>query len=257
VAADDKRRPDDDEKAAAEVAKHERRTLAGSYFDRALSELRASGSADALYPDHGSGLRLTPSRGALGRRIAGDRRREATRSAVLFAMLAAEAYANQYLQIHLSGEEFEAADRLPTFEKFILGPRLVGGAVLLERGREPAQTLRKLLRQRTVLVHPKLAPAGSDGPEYTPLEAAQFIVAVAESAGWLIANSDPRPGFDMKAMAVDQDREFILEFARKATERLPEPTDPPAPNLIIAIWEKAIEEQANARGVSLPDTGSD
>lgn len=230
--------------AEKEIERHERQTLAGSYIERALEELRASGSSDELYPRRGDGVRASPAmRRSLGKRIARARRREATRSAVLFAMLAAEAYANQYLQIHLSGEEFAAADRLPTFEKFILGPKLVRGEILLERGQEPAQTLRKLLNQRSVLVHPKLAAPGSDGPEYTPLEAAEFIIAVADAAGWLLANSDPRPHIGMSLVAVDQERKFFLDFAKKATERLPEMTDPPAPRLALAVWTRWMEEE--------------
>lgn len=98
------------EQAEQEVARHERQTLAGSYLERALVELRASGSSDSLYPITHAGVRVSPPmRGALGKRIARGRREESTRSAVLFAMLAAEAYANQYLQIHLTGEEFSAA----------------------------------------------------------------------------------------------------------------------------------------------------
>ena len=92
-------------------------------------------------------------RGALGKRIAKGRQRESIRSAVLFALLAAEAFANQYLQTHLSGKEFEAADKLPTLDKFLLGPRLVSGASLLDRGGEPAGTLKELCKQRGPLVH--------------------------------------------------------------------------------------------------------
>ncbi len=158
-------------------------------------------------------------------------------------MLAAEAYANQYLQIHLSGAEFKAADRLSTFEKFILGPRLVRGQSLLERDREPAQTLKRLLDQRTNLVHPKLAPVGSDGLVYTPDEVAQFIVAVADAAGTLIANSDPRPEIDMTVLTIDQEREFFLDFGRKATEGLPGIEDPPAPDLVMAIWTRWLDER--------------
>jgi hypothetical protein len=158
-------------------------------------------------------------------------------------MLAAEAYANQYLQIHLTGEEFTAADRLPTFEKFILGPRLVRGESLLDRGRQPAQTLKKLLDQRSTLVHPKLAPPDSDGPSYTPLDAAEFIVAVADAAGCLIANSDPCPDIDMTLIAVDQERKYFLNFGREATERLPEITNPPAPELVLAVWTRWAKEQ--------------
>jgi hypothetical protein len=209
VAEDHERRPTGDEKEAEAVARHERKTLARSYLDRAVKELRASGSSDTLYPDYRVSGGLRPIRGAIGKRLAQNRCREATRSAVLFAMLAAEAYANQYLQTHLTGEEFKAADRMATFEKFILGPRLVRGNELLERGREPAQTLKKLLSQRSALVHPKLAPPGRDGPEYTPLEAAEFIVATAESASWLLANFHPEAKHETTVMVIAQERDFF------------------------------------------------
>lgn len=245
----------ENEQIQQEVARHERRTLAGSYLDRALEELRAAGSPDDLYPAYGGRRKFTPIGGAIGKRLAKGRQREATRSAVLFAMLAAEAYVNQYLQIHLTGDEFEAADRLPTFEKFILGPRLVGGSEILGRGEEPAQTLKKLLSQRSQLAHPKLAPPGSDGPEYTPLEAAQFIVAAAEAAGWLLANSDPRPQIDPTMIVVDQEREYFLDFARRVTDRLPEVTDPPAPDLVLEVWMKSAkrhQEESKAKQAADP-----
>jgi hypothetical protein len=232
--------------AQGEVEKHKRQTLAGSYLERALDELRASGSSDMLYPAYSAqheGVRTSRGiRGALGERIAKGRRREFTRSAVLFAMLAAEAYANQYLQIHLTGEEAKAADRLPTFEKFVLGPRLARGEKLLDRGREPAQTLKRLLDQRSVLVHPKLASSGGRLPSYTPLQAAEFIVAVADAAGWLIANSDPRPRLDMAVIAVDQERAYFLDFGHQATEQLPKYSDPPAPELVLAVWTRWADE---------------
>ena len=183
-------------------------------------------------------------RGKRGRRIAKGRQVEHTRSGVLFAMLAAEAFANQYLQVHLSGEEFAAADRLPTLDKFILGPRLVRGESLLERGREPAQTLKKLLGQRSALVHPKLAKPGQDGPIYTPEEVAQFNVAVVDAATWLMANSDPPPErLPMGIIAVEREREYFLEFGRMATERLPEINDDPAPDLVLTVWGRWMDEE--------------
>jgi hypothetical protein len=184
-------------------------------------------------------------RGALGKRIAKGRQRESTRSAVLFALLAAEAFANQYLQTHLSGKEFEAADKLPTLDKFLLGPRLVSGASLLDRGGEPAGTLKELCKQRGPLVHPKLAKPGegSDGPVYTPEEAARYIVAVADAAGWLLANSDPSQS-DMTVIAVDQERDYFLRFGQQVTERLPKITDDPAPDLVLTVWDRWVEKAA-------------
>ena len=160
----------------------------------------------------------------------------ATRSAVLFGMLAAEAYVNQFLEIHLTGAEADAADRLPTFEKFMLGPRLAGATDLFDRGGEPAGTLKKLFNQRTPLSdHLWVAPAKSQGPTYTPLEVAEFIVAVADAAITLIANSNPRPGFDLAIVAVQETPEYFLDYGRSATEVLPRPDDPPSPDLVMEL----------------------
>ncbi|HEY5709504.1 MAG TPA: hypothetical protein VIS51_08925 [Solirubrobacterales bacterium] len=244
--------PENPPDAEKEVARHLRVTLAGSYLDRALKELRASGSPDTLYePRFRNPRDSRPVRGALGRRLATSRQREATRSAVLFAMLAAEAYVNQFLEIHLTGAEADAADRLPTFEKFMMGPRLADGTDLFDRGAEPAGTLKKLLNQRTPLVHPKLAPPKSQGPTYTPLEAAEFIVAVANAAITLIANSDPRPKLDLAIVAVQETPDYFLDYGRRATEGLPDPDGPPSPDLVLEILtrmtEKEMEEAEEGR----------
>jgi hypothetical protein len=230
------------EQAKREVARHQRDTLAGSYLQRAIKELRASGSSDALYENRFKGT-TPPVRGGVGKRLARLRRREATRSAVLFAMLAAEAYANQYLQIHLSDAEADAADRLSTFEKIMLGPRIDRGQDLFDRSGEPAHTLKKLLQQRTPLVHPKLAKSGSSAPEYTPLEAAEFIVAVADAAGMLIANSDPRPHMDITMLAVNAEPEDFLNFGHRATDALPTPDAAPAPDLVMEILTRWTQEE--------------
>jgi hypothetical protein len=236
------------ERAKEEVAHHQRDTLAGSYLSRAIKELRASGSSDALYePRLGEAGTAPPARGAISKRLAKLRRREATRSAVLFAMLAAEAYANQYLQIHLTGAEADAVDRLPTFEKFMLGPRIARGQDLFDRSGEPAHTLKRLLAQRTALVHPKLAKSGSRAPEYTPLEVAEFIVALADAAGTLIANSDPRPHLDITMLAVNAEPDDFLNYGRTATNTLPDPSDAPAPDFVFEIltrWSQAEMEKS-------------
>src|SRR6185312_13198911 len=101
----------------------------------------------------------------------------------------------------------------------------------------------------------KLAPPGSDGPEYTPLKAAQFIVAAAEAAGWLLANSDPRPQIDSTMIIVDQEREYFLDFARQVTERLPEVTDPPAPDLVMAVWMKWMKQSRERKDATQASEG--
>jgi len=229
--------PDSSARAERETKRRERSSLAGSYLNRAIDDLRASGSSDRLYyviPAPGGEGRVP--RAALGKRLARGRQRDFTRSSVLFAILAAEAYANQYLQAHLSGKEFEAADKLPTFDKYLLGPRLVSGQDLLDRQEEPAGTLRELLSERSKLVHPKL-DKGSGAPRYTPADAARYIVAVADSAGWLLANSEPVQ-FDLTVATVDSERQLFLAYGRKATDSLAKPSDAPAPDLVSEAWRR-------------------
>lgn len=242
----DEQRPD---RAEGEAQRLEQTTLGGSYLSQAVDELRASGSSDrllAVLPVRDG--RRTAMRGAISRRLAVGRQRQCTRSAVLFAIFAAEAYANQYLQWHLPPKDFEAADRLPTLDKYLLGPRLVGVGGLLERGREPAQTLQELLSKRSALVHPKLQPHGADsgGDEagLTPYDAARYIVAVADAAGALLAhsaNAESRKAFDVTVATVDMEREVFLSFGKAATERLPGPTDDPAPNLMYEAWQRWLD----------------
>jgi len=231
-------------------------TVASSYLDQAVDELRASGSSDSLFPVH-MRAPITATRKVsariqvLGESLARGRRVQRSRSSVLYSILAAEAYANQYLQWHLSREEFSAADRLPTFDKFLLGPRLVRGNALLKRGAEPAQTLRDLLALRSKLVHPKVptgenvgTPGLFDDPAefavYNPRDAARYIVAVADCASWLLANSEPAH-FDIVAAAIDGEREIFLEYGERATTAMPKHTDPPAPDLLQSAYTRLAE----------------
>jgi hypothetical protein len=139
----------------------------------------------------------------------------------MFSICAAEAYANQYLQWHLPPEDFKAADKLPTLDKYLLGPRLIGVGSLLERGSEPTQTLQELLSKRSALVHPKLQPhsadPGDDDAGATPHDAARYIVAVADAAGALLAhsaNAESRKMFDVTVATVDMEREVFLSFGK-------------------------------------------
>jgi hypothetical protein len=237
---------------ADEVDRRRRETLGGSYLVRAVDELRSSGSSDALYRGYWTDRVLADPmrRGAIiGAATAEARiwRVEFARTAILFCLLAAEAFANQYLQWHLTGAEFEAADRLPTFDKYVLGPRLVHGGDLLARAAEPARTLKQLLKLRSRLVHPKLQPerpasgATVDPPDFkdfNPSGAARYLVAVALAAGSLLTDSPPGSRVDVVVAVIDQERQFFLDFGKRATDELPPFGSEPAPDLFREAIDK-------------------
>jgi len=232
--------------AADEVERRWRETLGGSYLEQAIGQLRSSGSPDALYRGYPPLRRLPadPMQQAMliaGATLSARRRRvESARSAILYCILAAEAYANQYLQSHLTGAEFDAADRLPTFDKYVLAPRLVRGGDPLERTAEPARTLKRLLKLRSRLVHPKLQdrrPAGAaadDPPEFedfNPHAAACYLVAVAQAAGWLLASGAcPGSRGDIVVAVIEGERQFFLDFGKRASDELPPFESEPAPD---------------------------
>lgn len=246
--------------AEAEVERHRRETLGSSYLVRAIEDLRASGSSDALYREYFTDRILAEPdparRGAIiGAATAEARiwRVEFARSTTLFGILAAEAYANQYLQRRLTGAEFDAADRLRTFDKYVLAPRLVRGGDPLDRAAEPAQTLQKLLKLRSSLVHPKLQPerppgsATIDPPDFedfNPAAAARYLVAVALAARWLLTDSPPGSRVDVVIAIVDQERQFFLDYGERAAGELPAFGSEPAPDL---FRETIRRRQARAR----------
>jgi hypothetical protein len=78
-----------------------------------------------------------------------------SRNAMLVAAFAPEAYINEFIAEHFAGKDYEAVEKLSTVDKYVLAPRTALGRDLFPRDREPAQTLRILVRQRDVLVHPK------------------------------------------------------------------------------------------------------
>lgn len=112
-----------------EAERFSKETLGGSYLSQAITELRSSGSPDTLYLGFVFEFPfpvLTRPLDAIARNEARRRRVAYARTAILYCILAAEAYVNGYLEWGLSNEEFRVIDRLPTFDKYMLGPRLVG-----------------------------------------------------------------------------------------------------------------------------------
>lgn len=159
------------------------------YLEQALEALRDSSSADALYreldPWHAEAKILGPAQANMD---ALNRRLRYLRSAVLFAGLSAEAYANEFLAATLASTDVESLDRLPTVEKLLIGPRVAGLVTPFDRGAEPVQSLVALFKARNRLVHPRPGQVGAyahvtkvdDITLFGPRAAVRYIEAVAQ-----------------------------------------------------------------------------
>jgi hypothetical protein len=119
-----------------------------------------------------------------------NRRLGYLRSAVLFAGVAAEAYANEFLA-GAAPTYAGPLDRLPTPDKLLIGSRLAGVEPPLELGRLPLQRLVRLAEVRNALVHPRRDGKNSvsafvhnvmdrDLQLVGPRVTSELIVAVAE-----------------------------------------------------------------------------
>jgi hypothetical protein len=179
--------------------------------------------------------------GATGKRVG------FARTAILFAALASEGFANEFLSEHLSAADLKAVDRLPTVEKYVLGPRLAFGDSLFERGHEPIQSIQLLFGLRDKLVHarPREVPErGSvfddpaDFAEYNPAKAAQYIVAVADAAMSLSSRSD-EPLKNWTVVAIIQGRDLVTRYGRTATDKLPRLGGPIQEDLVVQAIQSA------------------
>jgi hypothetical protein len=206
-----------------------RKSLADEYLQQACEALRASGSADGLYAEEAR-LSDKPLVAAAGRALAPGRRVGHSRTALLFAALACEAFINEFLDEHLSGADLAAVDRLPTLEKYVLGPRLATGADLFSRGSEPAQSIRELFRLRDRLVHSKPREMPTRGSVFddpadfgtcNPEAAARFIVAVAQAAERL-AGKSLEPTSNFAVLAIVMAPQLVLDFGTRAKDVLPD-----------------------------------
>lgn len=183
------------------MRKEARASLAGSYLLHALGEFRSAGSAEALYrelpPWYSNDSILAPIQRSVS---ALDLRLQHLRATVLFTALAAEGYANEFLAAVLSGQALKGADRLPTVDKFVLGPGLAGLNAPLEYGSEPGQSLVALFKTRNALVHASLEPGiyaieldADETRPYEPRCAARYLIQVARAVVLLHSQREDRP----------------------------------------------------------------
>jgi hypothetical protein len=220
---------------------HQRKSLADDHLGQAAEALRSSGSPETLYI-HSARQSDKPIAHTAARALALGKRVGYSRTAILFAALACEAFINEFLDEHLSGADLDATDRLTTLDKYVLGPRLAIGRPLLERGHEPAQSIRDLFRLRDRLVHskprevPKRVSLFDDPAEfdtYNPEAAAKFIVAVADAATELGHHSGGEPLQNFTVAAITLGRKVILDYGKNAKQSLPAIQGVPVEDLVM------------------------
>jgi hypothetical protein len=218
------------------------RTLAASYISEALEAVQNAGDTAALYDPliRSAATRATQESWFRTAAVpALERRTRFSRNAMLFAAFAAEAYINEFVAQHSTGQDFETLDRLSTVEKYVMSPRLLLGREVFVRDAEPIQSLRKLFRRRDVLVHPKPEKGVPDRANpaanvegfaadavYNPLEAAHSLIAVATAAVTIVREGRLGHGVDEHAQAIIDDGQVVVAAASRATKRLPRPQEP-------------------------------
>ena len=125
------------------------------YLARSVEEFHHAGSPRHLWvevPDYYGDSLLEPVQ---RRYTACNRRLHFLRSAMLFCAVAVEAFANELLDELVSRSEAEALDRLTPPDKILVGLRMSGQDLALERGGWPMNELLALNKLRSKLVHPK------------------------------------------------------------------------------------------------------
>lgn len=218
-----------------------RAAQAESYLIQAADALTNAGDPRFLWSEapqrHAGSMLASPQRAG----DAGNRRLRALRSSVVFSALAAEAYANDFLAEMLPTVDVEAMDRLPALDKLLLGPKVAGMSPPLDRGREPAQTIRRLFQVRNSLVHPRRNDHGAfiqylteeDEAAFGPRAAGRFLRRVSDAI-LAMENLCPPPSLAGTAallsvhpevidLLVDQIGERIDSYVAEDAER---PLDP-------------------------------
>jgi hypothetical protein len=178
-----------------------RGSQAEAYLSQACDALRSAGDAAFLWriepaQRFGSGSVLATLQLAMD---ASNRRLRSLRSVPIFAALALEAFANDFLAELLSPADAIAVDRLTTLDKLLLGPRIAGASSTLTRDAEPLQTIKKLLHVRNRLVHARASGyspfthslTDRDESDFGPIACGRYLLRSAEVIALLDALCQP------------------------------------------------------------------
>jgi hypothetical protein len=219
-------------------------TLSSLYMSQAIEAFGESGDGPTLYGHLYGKSDLDPTESALAV-IEGDRRRTVGRlQAVLFAALATESYANEFLAAHLSRKDFEVVDRMSPVNKLVVGTGFGSEKAIFQRGRAPIPTLARLFKLRDRLVHPKPGfgpdaigePLGEFTAHFAAQDIADFLVSAAAAGYVLLKRAYGPDHLDIWTDLLWFSKETLFEFATEA-ESLPPVNSKPPPTLLARLIE--------------------
>jgi hypothetical protein len=249
-----------EEEIAGAVRPERRRSLSSGYLRQAVDALSEAGDPSVLYRHWRD---RPPTTEPLITMVA-DAAREAhvtfCRTAVLFAALAAEAYVNEFLAVHMDDEEFARRERAPTVEKYKKWTKRAYGQTIFATDREPIPELVELFQVRDRLVHPK--PGFGDGglfePSvefralFAPPRAARFIVAAGGAASVMMRRSYGFDYVDPVAEAIWQGRETLYQHATEIANAPTIDAIDPMP-LFARALERSVSKQKAAGLADIPE----
>lgn len=236
------------------VARAAPTTLASSHLAQSLDALDDACSPEAVQrPRRIWPLKQSDSASAR-RTLAGITQRNYCLTATLFAAFAAEAFVNNFLEVHdlrsqVSASQYKKIDWGSTYKKYVIGVKLAYDK-LFEDGDEVMPAIDELFEVRHKLVHPRpgIGPPVAYMPDpgwrstYPPTKVARWLVAVAGAAESMEIRCY---GFDynsVPAALIWHGRQIVQDIAAQA-EPLPNSVDPPRTSLIELL---ATEQKARA-----------
>lgn len=226
-------------------SRHDLPMAAAGYLQAAAEALTACGSAPALYSKFlGVARDYREEVERYVRQREGPRMQmHFARNCILFSAFAAEAYVNGFLSERLSGSDFDAVDRLPTIDKYVVGVAYAEGTTVFRRNANPGQALKVLFELRNALVHPKPGKQ-IDLAKVSPYGAAKYLVSVAQAARELSVRGGE---FDLISLLLETNAAKLVSWGRKWNSQIPAVDAPEPPDLLnqfaLPFLQAALAEQ--------------
>jgi hypothetical protein len=182
---------------------------------------------------------------ATRRTLADTIQRELCCTATLFTAFAAEAFVNDFLDVHLRsqvpGQKFSRIDRWPTLREYLTAVPVAYGPLFTDSERDGViPHLKTLFEVRNALVHarPGIWPpmAWMADPswrsQYSATAVARWLTAVAGAADAIEMRSYGFDYFSIAGTAIWQGRQLVVERAAWANTLPPHDSPDPTP-----LWE--------------------